>query len=218
MGVFIQKEILERGMVVKRISGEALELFYRLDRKKYLIDFNLEVKNWLEKLDWSYPDQEIQDFIDKVNAWYFVKFPNRYIQSILIYHKTVTGTSTLGMSLENLFRNFNTIELELFDFKDQHLGVSKEKFCQYLVQLVGYKMIYSKNTNPEFGFIRARFLFFDFNHYFGWNLDTSLYDEVMNRDYSMNIPSNVSMLRKLREVEKKQEKKKSRGLRRFLHR
>lgn len=202
---------------MKRISGEALELFYRLDEQKYLIHANLEVRNWLEKLKWDYPDQEIQDFVDKVAAWYFVKFPNKYIKSILVYRKKVTGTSTLGMSLENLFHNLNTIELDLLNFYNDDESI-KEEFLQYLVQLIGYKMIYSRDTIPEFGLIRARFMLFDFNRYFGWNLDISLYDQVMKRNYSLDIPSNMTLFHYFKEIDSKQEKKKKRSLGRFFHR
>lgn len=41
---------------MKKISGEALELFYRLDEKKYLVSTNLEIKRWLDRLQWSYSE------------------------------------------------------------------------------------------------------------------------------------------------------------------
>lgn len=198
---------------MKKISGEALELFYRLDEKKYLVSTNLEIKRWLDRLQWSYSEEELQNFIDKIAAWYFVKFPDKYLCNRNV------STPTIGMNFNSLYQSLNTFETELMNFEgDEKDEKIKPMFFQYLLQLAGYKMIYSRDSIPEYGYIRVTNMFLEFNYFFNLDLDTKIYNSIMRRNYSLSRPENRELLRNFREIEKKQEKKKRRGLSRFLHR
>ena len=201
-------------------SKEELELFYRLDEKKYLVSENLELQNWLEKLNCSYQEDDIQNFIDKLASWYFVKYPNKYFKAIISESMMDSYHFNIEMTIESLFQHFNTFELDLFTFEEENKEL-KELICQYLLQLVGYEMIYSKNSIPEYGLTRIRFMFFDFNHLFHWDLNVENYRYIMERDYSIHNSDNFKLLKKLREKQKKpknNQKRKKKSLRIFFQR
>lgn len=198
---------------------EELELFYRLDEKKYLVGNQPTLQEWFQQLDWTYQMEDIQDFIDKLASWYFVKYPDKYIEAVIKNHDNKTYTPNIGMSLESLFQNFDTLELDLVTFDDKNKEI-KELICQYLLQLVGYKMIYYQHTLPSYGLFRIQFMFSDFNGLFHWNLNTDIYRSIMERDYSLNNPDNLQLLKTLREQNRKNKKRqrKKKGLRRLLQR
>ncbi len=198
---------------------EELELFYRLDEKKYLVGNQPTLQEWFQQLDWTYQMEDIQDFIDKLASWYFVKYPDKYIEAVIKNHDNKTYTPNIGMSLESLFQNFDTLELDLVTFDDKNKEI-KELICQYLLQLVGYKMIYYQHTLPSYGLFRIQFMFSDFNSLFHWNLNTDIYRSIMERDYSLDNPDNLQLLKTLREQNRKNKKRqrKKKGLRRLLQR
>lgn len=64
-----------------------------------------------------------------------------------------------------------------------------------ILQLIPLKLLYSKNTNPERGYIRAKRFIGEFNkHIPNLNLTSNEIDEIMKRDYK-------------KEIEKEEEKK-----------
>lgn len=204
---------------MNKMSKESLELFYRLDEKKYLVSENEELKIWLEKLECPYQEEDIQNFIDKLSSWYFVKYPDKYLTNDITVSSSETISFTSGMNFKTLFHSFDTVDLELIQFQgDSKTDHIKELFCQYLFQLIGYEMIYFKNTTPRCGFFRAKLLFRDFNCYFGWKLDTKIYDDIMKKNYSMNNLENLQLLNFLREKQDPNSRKGKKELRRFLHR
>lgn len=205
---------------MKGYSQEELELFRGLDEKKYLVSHNPEIGIWLERLNLMSFEENVQNFIDKIASWYFVKYSNRYFDSF-----GMNGTGSVmqvepirGMTVEALFQNFDTAERMLVNGRNFYgNGIYNEIFCQYLLQLSGYEMIYAENSKPEYGMARVNLMFDDFNKLYGWNLNSKIYDSIFKRDYSMENDENVQLLKSLKE-HKMPEKKKKVGLRRFLHR
>lgn len=196
---------------MKKMSKEALELFRRLDEKKYLVSENIELKEWLVKLGYDSFEIEIQNLIDKIASWYFVKYSNKYLDGIFRGHSKENKNLIPDLSLDLMFQKFNLLETDVFE--------RDKLFTQHLLTLSGYEMIYSKNTNPAFGIARVHFMFYDFNQRFNWNLDTKIYDDIIKKDYSMNNVDNIKLLANLREEQKVKQKykKKKTGLHRFLH-
>ena len=179
---------------MKKLSKEALELFYRLDDKKYLISKNDKLKEWITNLGYDGFEIEIQNFIDKIASWYFVKYSNKYLDTVLKKGSKEGKCLIPDMSLDLLFQKFTLLETKFFE--------QNKLFIQYLLMLSGYEMIYSKNSIPAYGMTRVRWMFSDFNEYFGWNLDPAIYNEVINRDYSMDNVDNIVLLATLREEQK----------------
>lgn len=205
---------------MKKLEKEELELFYRLDKKKYLVVENQELNNLLIKIPSLQSKEDIQDFIDKLACWYFVKLPDNVFQSVENINVDILQESNQAMNLNTLFNNFNTFEFYLvnFDnFEEKEKEVT-ELLCQYLLTLAGYKMIYYKNSSPEYGIIRTKFMFQEFNDYFNWDLNINIYNDIINRDYSLDNQLNVLLLQNLRETQTKSKKKREkRKSRRFFH-
>lgn len=58
------------------------------------------------------------------------------------------------------------------------------KLREILLQLTSLSIIYSKNTSPERGYLRAKKFIEEFNEYIpNLNLSTNEIDEIMNMDY-----------------------------------
>lgn len=58
------------------------------------------------------------------------------------------------------------------------------KLKNMVLKLIPLYMIYSKNTLPEYGYIRAKSFIRMFNKEYNLNMDTEEIDEIMSRDYS----------------------------------
>lgn len=58
------------------------------------------------------------------------------------------------------------------------------KLRNMVLKLIPLYMIYSKNTLPEYGYIRAKSFIRMFNKEYDLNMDTEEIDEIMSRDYS----------------------------------
>lgn len=208
---------------MKKLNKDSLELFYRLDEKKYFVEKNQQLKDLMKKIKISCQEQDIQDFIDKLACWYYVKLPNQIFESKQSFENDMLQDLNGTMNLQTLFQNFNTIELDLVNFH-QFKGLKREVrelFFQYLLKIAGYAMIYSKNSLPEYGVARTEFMFHEFNIYFDWDLKINMYYDIIDRDYSLNNPANIQLLKTLREKQKNSKKeknsKKKKKLRWFLH-
>lgn len=202
------------------LNKEELELFYRLDRKKYLVDENQELRTWLEKLKISHQAKDIEDFINKLASWYLVKIPDKLFQSDQELSYDIFKISNSSMTFDNLFNNFTATELNLMNFESLKKPKKEvnELFSQYLLGLAGYKMIYAKNSSPEYGVARAQYMFHEFNEFFDWELNVFMYDDILKRDYSLDNPINIQLLKKLRENKTKNNlKKRKKKLRWFFH-
>ena len=60
------------------------------------------------------------------------------------------------------------------------------KLRDLILQYTALKLMYSKNTIPEYGYERAKKFLEEFNTYFKLNLNSKEIDSLMNKDYSLN--------------------------------
>ena len=200
---------------MNKLKKEELELFYRLDEKKYLVDKNIELNNIIANYFQTYNLDDIQDFIDKLACWYYVKLPDKILENKKDINYDLLDKINHSMNLNTLFNNLNTFEFCIINSKD--LDDKKceysELLCKQLFIMAGYQMLYHKNSSPEYGIARIKYMFMEFNNYFNWNLDINIYNDILLADYSMNNPHNMELLLKLREEQaktKSKEKKKKR--------
>lgn len=143
-----------------KMTDEELEVFYKLDTKKYLIKYNRTIKEMLKKLEMMMCLDDVQAFIDKLTSWYNIKYSDRYIELILKNDNTMVDTTLVDvMNLQRLQQNFNTLENNIFMDQSKEMVI----FRKYLVQMAGCKLIYSQYSSPYLGYYRAQKLFEDFN-------------------------------------------------------
>ena len=57
------------------------------------------------------------------------------------------------------------------------------KIRKHILELVSLKLLYSKNTIPEYGYERAKTFIKEFNNSLNTNLNTNKIDEIMNTNY-----------------------------------
>ena len=194
---------------MNKLKREELELFYRLDEKKYLVDKNIELNDFIVNYFQNYNLEDIQNFIDILACWYYVKLPDKIFESKKDINYDLLSEINHSMNLTTLFNNLNTFELSLINFKeldDKKLEYS-ELLCKQLFIMAGYQMLYHKNSSPEYGIARIKYMFMEFNNYFNWNLDINIYNDILLADYSMNNPHNMELLLKLREEQAKSKPK-----------
>lgn len=194
---------------MNKLKREELELFYRLDEKKYLVDKNIELNDFIVNYFQNYNLEDIQNFIDKLACWYYVKLPDKIFERKKDINYDLLSEINHYMNLTTLFNNLNTFELSLINFKeldDKKLEYS-ELLCKQLFMMAGYEMLYYKNSSPEYSIARIKYMFMEFNNYFNWNLDINIYNDILLADYSMNNPHNMELLLKLREEQAKTKSK-----------
>lgn len=203
---------------MNKLKNEELELFHRLDEKQYLVDKNIELNNIIVCYFPTYDLNDIQNFVDKLACWYYVKLPDRILEKNKNDNYYFLNKTNSSMNLETLFKNLNTFELSLIDFRelnDRDLKYA-ELLCKHLLMMAGYQMLYCKSSSPKYGLARIKYMFIEFNNHFNLNLDINVYNDILSTDYSMNNPLNKELLLKLREEQAKpktrKKKKKSRNI------
>ena len=175
-----------------------LQRFRELDDKLYLVSKNNTYKDVFSKMAKNIENCYIQDFINKLAGWYLVKYPNNHIDAYFNNrYDEIDYLQQEIMSLNKLIYRLNILIPR--DTKDADL------FYKQLITMAGWGMIYSKKTIPEYGYFRAQKMFEEFNNEFGLDLDISVYNAIMNTDYSDN---NSEILRLLEEKRNKEKKKK----------
>jgi len=148
---------------------------------------------------------DIQLCIDKLVAWYNLKYSDEYI-----YKDTKESLETLElqfvsmMSFEKMKKNFSTFEYNLFFNTRSDISILNK----YLVEMAGCGLIHHKNTNPFYGYYRVQKMFSEFNEQFQWSLAERIYDYILEKSYS---PNNIEVMKALKlqqETQIKQPKKK----------
>lgn len=183
------------------MEKEKLAIFYKLDKKGYLVSKNRTIQNLLEKVEKSYTEEDIQGFIDKLIAWYSIKFSDQYIKMELENKGGNLDYAQLEtMNFERLIHSFHTLELELFLTEESEMTVVRK----YLIEMAGLGLIYARNSKPNYGYYRADKLFHDFNDYFGWKLDVSVYDSIMEKNYSLDNDEIRNLLEKRKKEDYKE--------------
>lgn len=180
---------------------EERENFWKLDDKLYLLENNKNYKLLFKDYIKYNSNKSIQEYIDRLIAWYLVRYSDRNIEIILNDGiDNIKYSQIYNMSFEKL----RDRTCEIIKLKD----INEPLFHQYLVTLAGWGLLYSKKTNPEYGFFRAEKLFRDFNNYYGWNLKTDMYKSILEYDYSFENPQVIDLLnsKKYNEVKKKRKR------------
>lgn len=191
-------------MIMKK---NELEIFYKLDEKKYLVQKNKTIRDLLKKLHNAYDETDIQSLINKLIAWYWVKYSDGYLNSIL-QKSEVEGDTTIieMMTFEQLKQRFGAKEREIFNIEELKdiYGDNIVIFWKYVLEMAGWGLIYDKKSNPRYGYYRTVKMFQEFNACFRWNLTTKVYDSVIEKDYS---PDNEQIISLLEEKKKEKERK-----------
>lgn len=178
-----------------------MKVFYLLDECKYQVDKNNNLKKILNTLDSRYSEDDVQAYINKLISWYLVKYSDRLLNALFNNKKGVDTTIFDIMSFEKLHKSYGSFEEELFHSSNDDIVILQK----HLVIMAGWGLIYYKDSNPEYGYYRAKRLLDDFNVFYSWNLPSDIYKEVFNRDYS---PDNIEN-KKLIEMKKKKHHKKN---------
>lgn len=177
------------------MSKEELEIFYQLDEGLYLVKHNPSLRKVLETLDSEYKLSDVQKFINKLIAWYHVKFSDKYLEG-LETNETVDSEILTVMSLDKLMNSYGSFEEELFAVTSSNEG---KIVCQkHLIVMAGWGLIYQKDTNPQYGYYRASKLLNDFNATYHWGLSPTIYQKVLTRNYSLDDPEISELLEKIK--------------------
>jgi molybdopterin converting factor small subunit len=112
----------------------------------------------------------------------------------------LSGLVTVDSELRKYVGSRDTISLEVLTnrfstYYSDSLGIEELEKCLFnhecdielrnkILELVSLKLLYSRNTIPERGYIRANRFINEFNKKFNLNLSTYAIDEAINRDYT----------------------------------
>lgn len=92
--------------------------------------------------------------------------------------------------LDDLFKIFSENYSDKLKFKELECAVNNKKIDNYLrdklLEFVSLKLLYSNNTTPIRGYIRAKRFIDEFNKKLGLSLIYDEIDKVMNKDYKEN--------------------------------
>ena len=98
--------------------------------------------------------------------------------------KYITGNVTI----DDLYRKFKEEYTDRLEFEVLEKAINNKYIDNYLrdsiLEFVALKLIYSKKTTPERGYVRAKRFIDEFNSRLGLNLTYEEINRVMNKDYS----------------------------------
>ena len=103
------------------------------------------------------------------------------------------------MTLEELYNELekNENSIKYISLKETILDKKfREKIREKILEMTTLKLIYSRNTIPEYGYERAKKLINEFNRKLNINIKTNRIDEIINKDYS-----NVKKLKKTSKID-----------------
>ena len=107
-------------------------------------------------------------------------------------------TSIYDLPIDLIIEDDMTIEqLFLLLSKSNKYNLSKVRKCiklhesdilirNMMLQFVALKLLYSKNTTPEYGYERAKLCISEFNDYFNFNLSLDEIEYLFNKDYNID--------------------------------
>ena len=97
---------------------------------------------------------------------------------------------TDDVNLCDLYKLFKEKYKDRLEFKELEDAINNKYIDNYLrdklLEFVSLKLLYSKKTTPERGYIRAKRFIDEFNKRLNLNLTYDEIDKVMNRDYKEN--------------------------------
>ena len=177
------------------IKKDELKLFYLLDKHFYLVKDNPVLLKVLDTLEQNYQKGDVQFFIDRIISWYTIKYSNTFLNS-LFDDKKETDLAILDvMNFDTFRKRYCAFEDELFH--EHEVNNAKIILQKYLVVMAGWGLIYHKDSNPRYGYYRAKQMLNDFNSFYNWSLPSSIYHNVLEKDYSLSNEDNVRILEEL---------------------
>ena len=176
------------------INDKELKVFRLLDEHLYLVKENPGISKILNTLNGRYNDKDIQKFIDRVVSWYTVKYSDNFLKSLFDSNKDTDIAILKIMNFDALTNSFSSFEHELF--QKSNGNDAKVILQKKLIVMIGWGLIYNKNSTPEYGYYRVKQLFKDFNSIYFWKLSPSIYKNVLEKDYSPSNGENIKLIEK----------------------
>ena len=170
-----------------------------MDEKKYLVEKNLELKEYFYCLYDEYQLENVQEMINQLIAWYSIKYEDQYLAKIIddVSSKEEFDISKKleefskknqeiynAMNFDSLINHYSTFELNLFYGKNCNSDEMKA-FQKEILIAVGWGLIYHKHTSLEYGFCRAKIMMEEFNQQYHLELNPDIYKSVIFRKYTL---------------------------------
>lgn len=185
---------------------------------EYPVYYNDEIVKWKTQIFMHINRKNEEDnLLMKKVPYFFLRADNK------------TGEIIKNIEIEKYLDNDNPIYLEellsLFTEKYTNiLNFTELKECvldhnndielrNRILQLVALKLLYSQNTTPERGYIRAKKFIKEFNKELGLMLSTEEIDELFNQDYTFEKIEDEQIVT-YEDIKKNEEK----GIKRFIKR
>ena len=170
-----------------------------MDEKKYLVEKNLELKEYFYCLYDEYQLENVQEMINQLIAWYSIKYEYQYLAKIIddVSSKEEFDISKkleefskknqeiyTAMNFDSLINHYSTFELDLFYGKNCNSDEMKA-FQKEILIAVGWGLIYHKHTSLEYGFCRAKIMMEEFRQQYHLELNPDIYKSVIFRKYTL---------------------------------
>lgn len=170
-----------------------------MDEKKYLVEKNLELKEYFYCLYDEYQLENVQEMINQLIAWYSIKYEDQYLAKVIddVSSKEEFDISKkleefskknqeiyTAMNFDALINHYSTFELDLFYGKNCNSDEMKA-FQKEILIAVGWGLIYHKHTSLEYGFCRARIMMEEFRQQYHLELNPDIYKSVIFRKYTL---------------------------------
>ena len=170
-----------------------------MDEKKYLVEKNLELKEYFYCLYDEYQLENVQEMINQLIAWYSIKYEDQYLAKIIddVSSKEEFDISKKleefskknqeiynAMNFDSLINHYSTFELDLFYGKNCNSDEMKA-FQKEILIAVGWGLIYHKHTSLEYGFCRAKIMMEEFRQQYHLELNPDIYKSVIFRKYTL---------------------------------
>ena len=170
-----------------------------MDEKKYLVEKNLELKEFFYCLYDEYQLENVQEMINQLIAWYSIKYEDQYLAKIIddVSSKEEFDISKKleefskknqeiynAMNFDSLINHYSTFELNLFYGKNCNSDEMKA-FQKEILIAVGWGLIYHKHTSLEYGCCRARIMMEEFRQQYHLELNPDIYKSVIFRKYTL---------------------------------
>ena len=194
---------------IKSISNvmNIRQLMYRLSPKQLNL-IECDYRSYCGGSSPIYKDDKLVGFEKSIGMQVTKKEKNDnvysgYISYFLVIANAKTGIVEMhydledyiseSVHLEDLLTLFNEKYKEELDFKELKQTIYNHKcdleLRKEVLELAALSLLYSKNTNPEYGYERAKRFINEFNKKQNLNLSTIEIDEIMSKDYTKEIVS-----------------------------
>lgn len=176
-------QVMTTEQLLYRLAGlMSFEQYFILDCKSYSLSGSLKPKIPIEVLDlgvfkcFRY-NRGLDYQLDENGVIISISDENGYY-----YPKNLTAEELLGVLRKTDKYDLSGLKNSIFNY------YSDIELRHRILQLAALSILYSKNTNPERGFVRARLFIKEFNHDLGLNLSAAEIDEIMYQIFDYRMP------------------------------